>query len=122
MGKMSEVYKALKQVPQEKLDEIRSNAQGQASYKVISMIMQEEGWDYEQAIEACTGENRVPKYSLYYKLSDPGTVLSLQTKKGKQAFAETLPPEEREIFDKEMNKVSVGKEVRKAVKKQVFGR
>ena len=122
MTKISEVIKAVKNLPGEKLNDIRMSMENQSKYKVISMIMEEEGWTYEQTLDACIGENRNPRYSLYYKMSDPAVVLNLKSDRGKAAFAATLDDDEREIFLQEQGNIHVRKEMNKAIKDYLAGR
>lgn len=116
------LLKAIREIPKEKLDDLRMNVEAQSRMKVITMIMEEEGWTYEQTLDACLGENKDPRYSLYYKMSDPGVVLNLKSKKGKEKFAATLDDAEREIFLAEQDKIHVRKEMGKAVKRIITGK
>ena len=124
MNKIYDSLKAIKDLPKEKIEEIRNQAEGESRMKVVLMIMEEEGWTYEQTIQACTGPDgvRVPRYSLYWKLSEPSVVLALRSKKSKKKFAETLPEDEREIFLAEQDQFNVGKEMRRAIKDKLAGR
>lgn len=121
-GKIRETMRAIKQIPKDKLEDLRCNIEGMSRMKVVDMIMQEEGWTYEETLDACIGENRVPRYSLYYKMSDPTVVLNLKSKKGKEAFAASLPEDEREIFIAEQDQIQVGKEITKAFKRNFGGK
>lgn len=122
--KIKEALKAIKQIPKDKLADIKLQMEAQSSMKVVSMIMEEEGWTYEQTMDACMAEDerRVPKYALYWKLAQPEIALSLTSKKKKLAFAETLPDDEKEIFLAEMDSINVRKAERKAIGDALKGR
>ena len=95
---MSESEETMRESFRRKLDDTFEQGNNEARMKYFAMLMEENGWTYEQAVDACLGENRDPKYSLYYKMCDSRVAMSLSTKKGRARFAATLPDDEREIF------------------------
>lgn len=101
----------------EKMDNATEIGNAQARMNFLQKLMDAEGWTYEQALTACIGKDRVPKYSLYYKMADIDVTAQLMTKKGKLRFADTLPDDEREIFLAEMGQVKVKREMAKQVGK-----
>ena len=95
------------------------DAEEQAKRDIIAKIMDAEGWTMEQTYDACIGANRVPKYSLYYKMASQQVIEQCKSKKGKLAFAQTLPEDEREVFMAEFNKIHVRREIAKQAATQM---
>lgn len=101
----------------QRIDDALAQGNAQARMDFLRKLMDSEGCTYEEAVDMCIGENRNPRYSLYYRMADIEVVQGLMTKKGKLRFAETLPDDEKEIYLAEMGEVKVGREIAKGIAK-----
>lgn len=96
---------------EEKATQTQSMLAAQAQAKYISWLMKEEDVDYETAIAIVEARTDPPEweYVLGFKLADPVLQIALFKQLSKKArrnaaanFRETLSPEERILFDKQV--------------------
>lgn len=85
-----------------KIIEKSEEANSKIRADLIRSIMEETGWSYEEVIRACCGsdEERVPEYSMYWKIARWTTSGMLITKKRRNELVEIcgLDEEEKRIF------------------------
>ena len=96
---------------QTKAIETQSTLTAQAQAKYISWLMKEEDIDYKTAIAIVEARTDPPEweYVLGFKLADPVLQIALFKQPSKRSrrnaaanFRETLTPEERILFDKDV--------------------
>ena len=96
---------------QTKAIETQSTLTAQAQAKYISWLMKEESIDYKTAIAIVEARTDPPEweYVLGFKLADPVLQIALFKQPSKRSrrnaaanFRETLTPEERILFDKDV--------------------
>ena len=111
----------LKDAGWDKIEQWNQRLDDESVKRYIEKIQKEDGVSYEEAWRLVQEE---PKYSMGYKMCSPAIVIMLTMRGGKARFRQMLTPEEREIFDTEVDgkinfKSAVKSEMRHRNKKAV---
>ena len=103
-----------------KIEDINDQMGYQTQYRFLQAIMKDEKVDYNTALEMCTphSEQWQPKYSLGYKMAIPYKMIMIRSEKGKRQFKKELLPEELALFESEVEKMNIKKEMREERKRQ----
>jgi len=117
----------IREISTEKAKELQSALRSQAQIKFIHQVMEWEGVDYEMALAICEGRTKEKEweYTLGFKMADPLMQMALNLQPGKKAraqaaenFKRTLTPEEREIFEREVETMNTRSMMKSALKRK----
>lgn len=123
MISIKELKKALKELPDEKKQQIRDQITARGRENVIEQILTKHHpeWTREQAIRACTGndEERDPECSMWWKIA-PYTPWLYDKEVQEMARAE-LSEDELPIFEKKIVKNSrdIKRTTRKSIRREL---
>jgi hypothetical protein len=101
-----------KEILEIKLMNARMNAEAQALMQFYGKIAKEDGVTVEEAIEMC---DTIPQYSLGRKLQIYMVRSSMDLRHKKEhlrEFMANLTPEEREIYERDVKNMNLGKMVK----------